>query len=741
MKEPSNPEHLQLSLSPLPSPGIAPASAGSPSAPAYTDDTAAIDFGALWNGFRRYWWVALLVSGCIVAAGFHHARTATRLYTATAVLRLEQQSSALVPSLTEKGEDLRSLEILRSMERSIVSNDVLLKIARKYDLHKDPVLAGPNAAAGLADDVIVWLLSTRITAEVDRGSRLMIVKVDDTNPERSLQICRDVMEMAETRTSTNNKATRLKTLEALETEGKKARDLRDATQAKITAFRARFPQLPLEERPSDMKTNPIEDRLKALEAERVKAEEDAASQMALAQRIAAAGTNTNGLLAIPGLAVQESIVSLRSLLGQAQAKMAGTDYGYKHPVYQDMAKQIKELESSLLSALVTAANVEITKAKKAQENVARVNSSIKAAKEQQNTFASVAGEFSGLAAQLKADNIAVDAILAQTGIERANSTYASSPLTHDAEPLLPTNPTKPKKLIIMLASAALGGMAGLASILILMLLDRKVRSLSATEKLLHLPALAALPQDHFKTINHTLVHGRKGTEESADAFRTLRTSLSIFGRGAAARSFLFTSPTQKSGTSYTAVNFAASFARQGYRTLLIDANLREPVLDTILLGQRREPGLSEQLMGLVPAGSQACVAIDTVPNLFLFGAGIPRAHPGEILNEQAFAKLISDSLGWFHRVVIDTPPVGMCPDALPLARHVDAVALVLRAGFTAKKAARRATAQLTAAGGRPAGFILNAASRAALHEGFSSAAFASSFKPAPALPALPPARA
>jgi len=98
--------------------------------------------------------------------------------------------------------------------------------------------------------------------------------------------------------------------------------------------------------------------------------------------------------------------------------------------------------------------------------------------------------------------------------------------------------------------------------------------------------------------------------------------------------------------------------------------------------------------------------------------------------------LLQDAARWFHKIVIDTPPVGQVTDALPLARHVDTVCLVIRSATTPRAEVQRAANKLTMAGARPVGFILNAASKAALSGGFVGD-FAAGFNPAPALRALP----
>ena len=175
-------------------------------------------------------------------------------------------------------------------------------------------------------------------------------------------------------------------------------------------------------------------------------------------------------------------------------------------------------------------------------------------------------------------------------------------------------------------------------------------------------------------------------------------------------------------------------ARRGYRTLLVDANLRRPTLDGVFLKERPATGLADHLSGQGTRDASACQRTE-ISGLYVFSAGVTTRHPSEVLNEQAFAILLQDAAKWFHKIVIDTPPVGQVTDALPLARHVDSVCLVVRAAVTPRAEVRRAANKLNMAGAKPAGFILNAAPKEALSGGFVGD-FAAGFAPAPSFRAL-----
>ena len=86
---------------------------------------------------------------------------------------------------------------------------------------------------------------------------------------------------------------------------------------------------------------------------------------------------------------------------------------------------------------------------------------------------------------------------------------------------------------------------------------------------------------------------------AAEAFRSLRTSLSLLGKVEQRKVTLFTSAAPSEGKSFCAINHAISLAQQGLRTLLIDADLRRPSVATLLLEKATSLGLSDLLAGQV----------------------------------------------------------------------------------------------------------------------------------------------
>ncbi len=702
-------------------------------------DPPAIDFSAAVRALRRFWPVLLLCTGLCIAAAWYYLKRSPVLYLALGEIGVVQERSELIPSTTMRGEDLKSLEMLRSIERQIAGQNVLLEVAHRFKLHHDPVLAGEQAGEGLTDDQAVMALSRRVSATLERGTRNIVIHVEDTDPKRARDICQMIIDLVVQRDPDSISPLKEKAIAALEREAGEAKGRMDSSQKAVNEFRADYPALPLEESPSDMKTNGFEDRLKVLETDAVRAGAELAGLAAQMARIDAAGTDIQALLAVPGLASQEAVIAQRKALGEAQAKFAETDYGPKHPAYRAMQQQIQEIAGGLRQSLLTAAREEQAKHSKARENAARIEREIASLKDQQNRFAVVAGEFQTLARELKSSRETYSSVLTRLNEERANAGFGTGALRVVAEPLVPSAPWKPRRLLTLAAGAFGGGMLGIAVIALLLLLDRTIRSAAAAERLLRMPCLTVMPRLKPGTGRELLTYGSRQDSAAEESIRSLRASLATAGRPGGARSFLFTSACPGEGKTSLAVNFAASLAQQGYRTLLIDANLRAPVLDDILLNGRADAGLADYLSGEFDAEAKLCRRTER-PNLFLFSAGTPRAHPAEVLGEPAFARLLQESLKWFHRVVIDTAAAGRYADALPLARHADAVCLVVHAARTRRSEVLQTVNRLTAAGARPAGFVLNAAPESALREEFACGDFAAALR-APALLPAPPARA
>ena len=697
-----------------------------------------VDFHGIWLALKRRWWVPLLTAALIAAAVGIWMVNSPSIYTAVARLSVGQQRANILPGDPLSVEDLKSLEVLKTIQQEIIGQDVLVTVANEHRLREDPAFAKPKKnGEPYQDDEMVTLLKKRVSSLLDRGTRHIEVKVDDTDAARSRAICASIIALA-TRQSSNATSETAKQAERTLTEAQvRTKAKVDQSQKAVDDFRALHPDLPLDDHPSELKTNSVEDALRSAGISLTTAQGDIARLQNTISQIDAAGGKMESLLRLPDIGQREDVANLQRSLGEKQTAFAAIDdeYGYKHAVHQQAVKEINETNNQLVAAVTRAISSMKKRLEKVQQDAAGLQSQLVRLKRGSVDFQKIAGTFATLLSALNADRADYDRVLNKLNDAVANTAVGDSVLRIVEAPLQPTYPNKPRRRLITGVAGMLGLGAGIGLVLLLHFMDRTLRTIQAGENLLHLPGLVALPMDPVTDLKAGLLHERPQAMAQSEAFRSLRTALSILGKGTATRSYLFTSARQGEGTSYAAMNFALSLAQQGYRTLLIDANLRHPALDGVFLKQRPATGLADHLSGQGTRDASACQRTE-IPGVYLFSAGITSRHPSEVLNEQAFAVLLQDAAKWFHKIVIDTPPVGYVTDALPLARHADAVCLVVKAAATPRAEVKRAANKLAMAGARPVGFILSSASKEALSGGFTGD-FAAGFTPAPSVRALP----
>lgn len=268
-------------------------------------------------------------------------------------------------------------------------------------------------------------------------------------------------------------------------------------------------------------------------------------------------------------------------------------------------------------------------------------------------------------------------------------------------------PSQTFKYILL---GVLGGLAaGVAAALGLNYLDPSLRTIDQVEQRVGLGVVAAipfvkkLPPTGGAGVNLPVVGDRRSLV--AEAFRTMRATLAMISGRDKNRVFLITSAIPGEGKTFNSSNFAATLAQQGFRTLLIDADLRKPSVGKLLFRENIKPGLSEVLLGAVPFAE--AVIPTKVENLSFLPAGGIAPNPSELLAQPGCGELLRGLREQYDRVVIDSSPVLAVRDPLLLAQWVDTCCLIVRAGHSPAKASQQAARLLADAGTPAAGAVIN----------------------------------
>jgi receptor protein-tyrosine kinase len=207
--------------------------------------------------------------------------------------------------------------------------------------------------------------------------------------------------------------------------------------------------------------------------------------------------------------------------------------------------------------------------------------------------------------------------------------------------------------------------------------------------------------------NHPRVEVLRGVRE-----RIARTWLKARSTGAAAGSeprsgghaVAIVSAQRGDGRSFIAANLAITFAQCGWRTLLIDADLRQPRQHQLFRVDDRL-GLSTLLAGR--SGTESVARSGALPDLYVMPAGPIPPNPQDLLARPELRWLLFNAEEQFDVVLVDTPAWSAGFDAESICRRTRAAALVVRADQTTARSAQEFVATLREAQAQVLGLVFN----------------------------------
>jgi len=263
----------------------------------------------------------------------------------------------------------------------------------------------------------------------------------------------------------------------------------------------------------------------------------------------------------------------------------------------------------------------------------------------------------------------------------------------------PKYPIKPKKKMNLLLGIIVGLGLGVGVTFVREYLDTSFKTIEDVERE-NFAVLGSIPFIHSQKDKHQpdqndgdirqiearLVTHFAPKSPVSEAYRTLRTNIQYSKADQPVKTVLVTSSGPGEGKSTSVANLAITFAQVGAKTLLVDSDLRRPVLHAIFDFPKSD-GLTNVLVG--KSSLKDAIKKTRTENLFLITSGTLPPNPSELLASKKMEEFIQDVGGQYDIVLFDTPPVIAVTDAAVLSRKLDGTLLVVKSGETGRDALLR----------------------------------------------------
>lgn len=197
-----------------------------------------------------------------------------------------------------------------------------------------------------------------------------------------------------------------------------------------------------------------------------------------------------------------------------------------------------------------------------------------------------------------------------------------------------------------------------------------------------------------------------------EAYKSIRTNIMFSVMKKGCKTIVVSSSSPSEGKTTTTINLAITFAQADQRVLLIDGDLRKPKVHHYF-SVPNAPGLTNYLGSTVSKSRSDRIDLFDVihptefENLSILCSGSIPPNPAELLGSELMADFLHEIANDFDYIIVDTPPINVVSDALPVIRESDGVILIVRSNKTTHPDVQRAISSLEFIDAKILGFVLN----------------------------------
>ncbi|WP_114783168.1 GumC family protein [Botryobacter ruber] len=252
------------------------------------------------------------------------------------------------------------------------------------------------------------------------------------------------------------------------------------------------------------------------------------------------------------------------------------------------------------------------------------------------------------------------------------------------DPAMAEGPVEPKLIMVYILAILLGVGVPFAGIYTRDLLDDKVQVLKDVEQATNTPVLGEI--SHIKT-KESLIVNKSRRDPVVELFNMIRANLQFATVGKENKVIMVSSSMGGEGKTFFSINLAASMVVTGKRAIVVDLDLRKPMI-MANLNLPNDVGVTSYIISDKVSVADMITPVEAVPGIFALGSGPIPPNPVELLSSAKVGLLLDELKEIFDYVIIDTPPVGLVADAFALAPYTDSSIYLVRYSYTYKSQLR-----------------------------------------------------
>ena len=415
-----------------------------------------------------------------------------------------------------------------------------------------------------------------------------------------------------------------------------------------------------------------------------------------------------------------SIPSLRKSLFELEKtrqryEEGSSGYMERHPKMLENARHVQEVKNSLIIEVTSA--IEDLKDKRIQliAQESEFSQAMQKVQKESMNLSEIEEWLVNKERELTVVRTSTDQIqrrLNEVRIEQALPSEQEEPLHKEQFAFLPGAPFTPDKIGIKRTGIYIFFGLFLAIPICLEFVDNRVKSPFDVEVFIGKDLIGGIPKiSEIDEIERPLIVGNDLDDGLTESFRSMYSRIQMNSHIDYPKTILITSAIPSEGKSLISANLAYSCANHGRKTILVDFDLRRPGLHKFCDIEN-----NKGLVSLVNEATNEPTKISSTlsetakeihPNLFILPSGGKTRAATEMLEQKEFDIVHEELRKVYDVIIVDSPPIGLFPDSLAIARKVDEVIFVTRYGKVSRKVAKNLVENLEETGVNVLGVVLN----------------------------------